>query len=178
MASAQSQAAVIGLRAYSSDGLDLLKKALTVVAKSISVAEVSSVYRIQSETERADHVHDLRIHNVFHGFVMAARGFTHLTAEQLSERLVEVAEELRSEALRQRVSVELFFLGDTVMMTPELTLPHPEFHLRADGLIPAAEICPDLVHPVLHKTLKSLAAPLARGSWGEFVAQGKAMLDF
>lgn len=178
MATAKSQSAVIGLRAFSSDGLDLLKKSLAVVAKTISIAEVSSVYRIQSETDRAEHVHDLRIHNVFHGFVMAVRGFTNLSPEQLSQELAEIGEQMRSEALRQRVTLDLYFLGDHVVMTPELTLPNPEFHLRPEGVIPAAEICPDLVHPVLHESLKTLAAPLARHTWGEFVAQGKAMLDF
>src|SRR5690349_19080318 len=98
MAAANSQPALIGLRAYSSDGLGLMKKAVAAIGKIISIAEASSVYRIQSETEQSAHIHDLRTHNVFFGFVMTVRGFTMLTPELLNARLKNTAAEFRSEA--------------------------------------------------------------------------------
>ena len=42
------------------------------------------------------------------------------------------------------------------MQSNVLTLPHPHMHKRLFVLEPMAEIAPDLVHPVLHKTMKEL----------------------
>ena len=50
--------------------------------------------------------------------------------------------------------------GDTVLATPELTLPHPRLHERAFVLLPLLELAPGLVHPRL--------GPLA--PWRERVA--------
>lgn len=43
-----------------------------------------------------------------------------------------------------------------VLHTPELVLPHPEMHRRAFVLQPLAEIAPELIHPTLGQSLRSL----------------------
>lgn len=40
---------------------------------------------------------------------------------------------------------------------PELKLPHPLMHLRRFVMQPLAEIAPDIVHPVLGKTIRELS---------------------
>lgn len=54
------------------------------------------------------------------------------------------------------IDIDLILVGNLVMDTPELTIPHPRFHTRKFVLAPLCEIAPDAVHPVLGKTMKEL----------------------
>ncbi len=169
---------IASLRVHNSDGLVLMKRAMQEFGKVIQPAELSSVYQIRAEAELVSHIHDLRSYAVFEGLVMAVKGFTHLPPDTLVRSFREIEEKLRNEVLRQSVTILLNFYGSKTQMTPELTLPEPNFHLYAESVLPSAEIAPDFVHPVLKKTLRELAKPFVSTPWGEFVAQGKAMLDF
>ena len=40
---------------------------------------------------------------------------------------------------------------------PRLELPHPRFHLRAFALVPAAELVPDWIHPIIGRSIVDLA---------------------
>ena len=46
------------------------------------------------------------------------------------------------------------------MQTPELTLPHPDMQNRDFVLLPLLDIAPELEHPLLHKTVREMAAEL------------------
>jgi 2-amino-4-hydroxy-6-hydroxymethyldihydropteridine diphosphokinase len=54
------------------------------------------------------------------------------------------------------LDLDLLLYDDFVMVTPELTVPHPEMHRRAFVLEPLAEIAPDLWHPAQHATVSEL----------------------
>jgi len=56
-----------------------------------------------------------------------------------------------------------------VLQTPPLTLPHPELAKRDFVVAPLAEIAPDLVHPVLKKTMLELNVELASSKADKFV---------
>lgn len=56
--------------------------------------------------------------------------------------------------------LDILLFGNHQMDTPFLTLPHPRMHLRRFVLTPLAEIAPNLVHPVLHRTISELLAEL------------------
>jgi 2-amino-4-hydroxy-6-hydroxymethyldihydropteridine diphosphokinase len=45
------------------------------------------------------------------------------------------------------LDLDLLLHGETVMESPELTLPHPRMHLRAFVLVPLLEIAPDILIP-------------------------------
>jgi 2-amino-4-hydroxy-6-hydroxymethyldihydropteridine diphosphokinase len=54
------------------------------------------------------------------------------------------------------IDMDLLFYQDAVVDEPGLTLPHPEAHKRAFVLVPMSELAPNLVHPVLGKTMVDL----------------------
>lgn len=62
------------------------------------------------------------------------------------------------------IDLDILFYDNLTMDTPKLTIPHPRVTERAFVLIPLAEIAPDLLHPVLNKTILQLKAEVDSGS--------------
>ena len=54
------------------------------------------------------------------------------------------------------IDIDLVLFADLVIQTPELTIPHPEMHLRNFVLVPLLDIAADWVHPILKESLEDL----------------------
>ena len=61
------------------------------------------------------------------------------------------------------IDIDILLLGETILDSPELTIPHPAMHQRRFVLEPMAEIAPEVWHPSLKKTIQRLLEELPAG---------------
>jgi 2-amino-4-hydroxy-6-hydroxymethyldihydropteridine diphosphokinase len=61
------------------------------------------------------------------------------------------------------LDLDILFFNDWVLHTTDLEFPHPRLHQRRFVLKPLCDIAPELVHPVLGETIRSLLASLQDG---------------
>ena len=85
---------------------------------------------------------------------------TELSAKIILQRILNIEWKIgriREEKWGPRIiDIDILFYGDSLIDEPDLQVPHPELHKRRFTLDPLAEIAPDLIHPVLHKTILQL----------------------
>ncbi len=65
----------------------------------------------------------------------------------------------------RNIDLDLLLYGDRIIDTAELTVPHRQMHLRSFTLDGLCELNPDLLHPVLQETMRTLAGRLNGGSF-------------
>jgi len=56
------------------------------------------------------------------------------------------------------LDVDILLCGDRVSRESGLEIPHPRLHLRRFVLAPLGELAPEVIHPVLGKTISDLLA--------------------
>lgn len=115
-----------------------------------SIITRSGIYETQSwgKTDEPDYLNQvLLIH-------------TELLPQPLLTLLLNIEQLLGRQRLEKwgsrTVDIDILFYGTEIINQPGLTIPHPELHNRRFTLAPLAEIAPQLIHPVLHKTILSL----------------------
>ena len=86
---------------------------------------------------------------------------TSLEPLELLHTLLDIEQEMGRVRLRhwgeRNIDLDLLLYEDVVMDTPQLKLPHPDMQNRDFVLLPLAEIAPELVHPILQKSIEELS---------------------
>ncbi|NOZ46936.1 MAG: 2-amino-4-hydroxy-6-hydroxymethyldihydropteridine diphosphokinase [Chlorobi bacterium] len=83
----------------------------------------------------------------------------------LPERILEYIHEIESKLGRKRtknqyssriIDIDILFLGNRIINTEKLQIPHPRIAERMFVLKPLFEIDPDFIHPIAKKTVQEL----------------------
>lgn len=85
---------------------------------------------------------------------------TNLSPQVLIGTILQIEEEMgrkRMEKYGPRIiDIDILFFNSDIVQEPHLTIPHPEIQNRRFALVPMADIAPELMHPVLHKSIRHL----------------------
>ena len=97
---------------------------------------------------------------IFLNMVAELRVEARLKPEELLEQLLGVEQLLgrtRDSVKGPRtIDLDLLLYGEELVNSQRLTLPHPHLHRRRFVLVPLTELCPNLEHPVIHRTITEL----------------------
>ena len=145
-----AQSVYLSLGSNLGDREGTLRAALQALAGAIQIETVSSLY----ETEPVG----VRDQPAF--LNLAVKGTTGLDADALLEATQAVERRLgRMPTYHwgpRLLDVDILLLGDRIVERENLSIPHPEMVNRAFVLVPLAEIEPDLIHPVLKRSIALL----------------------
>ena len=91
-------------------------------------------------------------------------GVAELRCELPAEELLSVLQEVESSLGRERlikwgprtIDLDLLLFDEEVIDTPGLQVPHPSMHERRFVMEGLVEIAPEVVHPVLGKTMQQI----------------------
>jgi len=132
------------------DRLNNLRKAISLLPPKVKVSQQSSIY----ETEPWGYTDQPTFLN------QVIKAETDLEPTSLLAFVKSLETSMgRQESFRfgpRSIDLDILFYDKFVMNTPQLTIPHPRIAERAFILVPLAEIAPDLVHPILNKTIQLL----------------------
>lgn len=150
--------AYLSLGSNLGDRLRLIQEAVAALTvEAGSVTALSSLY----ETEPWGFSSPHRFLNVALALETSLSPETLLAVTQRIERdLGRTHKSVDGRYADRTIDIDLLFVGDAVLDTPALTLPHPRLHLRRFVLEPLCEIAPALLHPLLQKSVSQLLAEL------------------
>jgi len=120
----------------------------------LDVIRLSSLYETEAvENENQPH---------FLNMVAELRGSTLPPCETIMARLLRIEYALgRTREIfmgPRTIDLDLLICKDEQVKTEFLTLPHPRLHARRFVLVPLNELVPNLIHPVLGKSVGELLA--------------------
>ena len=84
-----------------------------------------------------------------------------MSPQQILQECLQIEADLGRERKEQgyaarKIDIDVLFVGNEVIESNALVLPHPRLHLRRFTLLPLLELVPDFIHPIFKKTISVL----------------------
>lgn len=131
--------------------LEIFKNVYPILEKKIGpILHFSSIYQTKAwgNTQQADFLNQVLELN------------TELNPQELIAQLLNIESELgrvRKQQWEARIiDLDILFYGNQIIQESNLQIPHPFLPQRKFVLIPLAEIAPNLIHPILKKSIDNL----------------------
>jgi 2-amino-4-hydroxy-6-hydroxymethyldihydropteridine diphosphokinase len=134
------------------DRAENLKQAELRIAEYIgSIVSVSSVYETEPWGFESE--------NMFLNKVLCLE--TDLFPSGLLGRILMIESQLgrvrcETQYKSRNIDIDILLYNNDIVKEQALEIPHPRMHERRFALVPIVEIAPDLIHPVLKKTMRKL----------------------
>lgn len=96
---------------------------------------------------------------------------------EFSDFLEKLAQRLPKQRDSGFINLKLLIYDQVVMMTPELTLPHPDLQYDSLTLRLSSEIWSRYEHPILKQTLREIADRRSENIYVQFIMQGQNLFD-
>ena len=129
----------------------LINEAIDKIDISIGRVELkSSIYETQSWGFKSNNVYNvclliessLSVESIFNKILKIEKDMGRLkSGNKYSDRCIDI---------------DILFVEDIIVNNKNLIIPHPRLHLRKFVLTPMLDIAPDLIHPILNKSIKQL----------------------
>ncbi len=156
-----NKTAYISLGSNLGDRKENIDKAIRMLAENEHVEFVSVSELIETaplgQAEQPDYINAV------------AEIQTSFNPEALHKTLIEIENSLgrqREEKWSPRtIDLDLLLFEDKIIDTPELTVPHPQMHLRSFVLQGICRLNPNVLHPVMNVSVDELAARLNGGNF-------------
>ncbi|MBA7650180.1 Bifunctional folate synthesis protein [subsurface metagenome] len=143
----------IGLGSNKGDRLKNIEVALDHLKEKIVIEKTSSFYL----TEPVGMKGRWFVNCVLEGKTEEAPEKLLDTLLQIEKRMGRIREKKKNPRV---IDLDLLLYEDAVVDKVDLIVPHPHLHKRRFALIPLVERQPNLVHPVLGKSLKEILKEL------------------
>jgi 2-amino-4-hydroxy-6-hydroxymethyldihydropteridine diphosphokinase len=129
---------------------NLVAASAFLAAETGSMVQSSGIYETEAWGTDGQRAYYNQVHHMKSG----------LSAEAILRRILAIEEKMgRKRTVKNAariIDIDMLFFNDEVIQETGLIIPHPQIANRRFVLTPLSEIAPDLMHPVLKKTIRDL----------------------